>query len=179
VCAAIFMSVQQDYRQSMNDPQIQLAEDGAAMLNAGDVPASVVPRNASGGGSLVNLDTSLAPWVAVYDANGTPLESSGQLDNAPPQPPKGLFDPSTWRSLKTFPQPGGSETRVTWQPRSGVRQALIIVAAKNGMFVVSGRNMRTTEERIIQLGENLLIAWSFTLGCLFVASLIGWRLLKR
>jgi energy-converting hydrogenase Eha subunit F len=175
VCATIYLAVQQNYRQSLNDPQIQIAEDAAARLDAGDVPAAVVPRM----GSLVNLDTSLATWVAVYDASGLPLESSGQLDNAPPQPPKNLFDPSTWRSLKTFPQSGGNETRVTWQPRDGVRQALIIVHAQNGMFVVSGRNMRTTEDRIIQLGENMLLAWAFTLGCLLVASFVGWRLLRR
>ena len=40
----LYAAVQQDYRQSANDPQIAMAEDAANALKGGDVPASVVPR---------------------------------------------------------------------------------------------------------------------------------------
>src|ERR1700676_2198976 len=77
VCALVSLAVQQNFRQSLNDPQIQMAEDAAAQLTAGNTSASVVSP-----GPLVDLRASLAPWVAIYDAQGNPIVASGQLDNA-------------------------------------------------------------------------------------------------
>jgi energy-converting hydrogenase Eha subunit F len=169
-----YLAVQQNYRQNMNDPQIQVAEDGAAKLSAGGVPADLVNRNAQ----LVDIATSLDTWVAVYDQSGMPLEASAQLNNAPPQPPKGLFDTTTWTKLKNFTAPTGKETRVTWQPQNNLRQAIVLVQAPNGYWVVSGRSMRLTEERILQLSKNMFIGWLVTEVALLVASFIGWRLLR-
>ena len=69
LCGLVYVAVQQDYRQSLNDPQIQMAEDAAAPLNAGAAPASLVTR----GTTPINIAASLAPWIAVYDESGTPL----------------------------------------------------------------------------------------------------------
>ena len=178
VFSAMYVSVQQDLRQGSNDPQIAMAEDAATQLEGGAVPASLVPR----GVPLLDIKTTLNPWLAVYDTNALPLESSAQLSGAPPQPPKGLFDESTWVSHKLWKTPAGNETRVTWQPEPDVRQSIVLVHYKSATsegFVVAGRSMRLTEERIIQLGINLLVAWVFTLGSLFGASFIGDWLLRK
>lgn len=156
-----FVAVQQSCRQSANDPQIQTAETAAVSLARDYTPANVVQR----GEALINIATSLTPWITVYDASGTPLESSAVLDGAPPRLPAGLFDTNTWVPHKIWHAPSGLETRVTWQPRSGVRQAVVLVSFKtpNGVgWVAVGRSMRLTEERIINLTILAAIAWSFT-----------------
>jgi hypothetical protein len=88
-----FWGIQQQYRITLNDPQVQLAEDGAAALANGVTPAELV-----GDRPQVDIKTSLAPWIAVYDPSGTPLASTGVLDSAPPEPPRGVFNMSSWRS---------------------------------------------------------------------------------
>ena len=52
-----YLGVQQSYRSGLNDPQVQLAEDGAARLDEGATPASV-----AGTGS-VDIARSLAPFA--------------------------------------------------------------------------------------------------------------------
>ena len=172
-----YWGLQQNYRVTFNDPQIQLAEDGAAALSAGAPPASLVTR----GVAPVDLAASLAPWVAVYDASGTPLESSGALDGAPPRLPAGVFDESTWHLYAeqgiSFPVPF-HETRFSWQPRAGVRQAVVLVHTDNGYFVASGRNMREMEAQEKVLTEGAGMLWGATeLGTLIVILILialGW-----
>src|SRR5207245_10626154 len=40
----VYSAVQQDLRQGGNDPQIQMAEDAAARLNAGAMSGAVIPE---------------------------------------------------------------------------------------------------------------------------------------
>ena len=157
----------------MNDPQIQMAEDGALVLAHGGVPADVVPH-----GATFDAEASLAPWIAVFDQNGTPLESSASVGTAPLQLPKGLFDTSTWLKGKMYTQNGMRETRVTWQPNPETRQAVVLVQTTDGRFVAAGRNMREVEQRIEHEGEIIFAGWLVTLAALLVASFIGWQLLK-
>ena len=172
-----YWGLQQNYRVTFNDPQIQLAEDGAAHLNAGGAPADLVSR----GIAPTDLASSLAPWVVVYDASGTPLESSAVLDGAPPHLPQGVFNESSWRGYAeqgiAFPVPL-HETRFTWQPRAGVRQAVVLVHADNGYFVASGRNMREVESQVQVLTEGAGTLWGATeLGTfiiLFILVSLGW-----
>jgi energy-converting hydrogenase Eha subunit F len=173
-----FWAVQQNYRQGMDDPQIQVAEDGAARLDAGGVPAELVTR----GTEPTDIATSLAPWLVVYDASGTPLESSATLEGTPPHLPQGVFDTKSWK--KTSAEWGialtvpSEETRFTWQPRPGMRQAVVVVHATNGYFVAAGRNMRETEDRTKVLTEGAALIWGATalgtLLLLFILISFGW-----
>lgn len=175
VCGLVAVTVQQNYRQNANDPQIQMAEDGAAKLSAGDVPASLVNRNVP----LEDLQTSLLPWITVYDSSGLPLESSAELNGAPPQLPKGVFDTSNKSAYVDGPVWRDGEDRITWQPQQQVRQAVVLVQTKDGKyFVAAGRSLREVEVRESQLNFLVLAAWAFTLGCLLVASVLGWKLRK-
>src|SRR5260370_409106 len=61
VAALVYGALQQDLRQGANDPQIQMAEDGAAKLNAGATPSAVVPSE------TIELATSLQPYVMVFN----------------------------------------------------------------------------------------------------------------
>lgn len=113
VGGAAYVLVQQVYRTDLDDPQIQIVEDAATRLNAGAVPADIVAH----GTPLVDIRNSLAPWVAVYDAIGHALEASGQLDNASPKLPPGVFDTTQWLAHPNglfYNQSPVFQNRFTW-----------------------------------------------------------------
>ena len=124
----VYVAVQQDLRQSANDPQIQMAEDAAAALDGGASPDAVLP------GRQVELSESLAPYVMVFDKGETLVASSATLDGHTPDFPKSVL-----QNLQ-------GQDRVTWQPQAGVRSAVIVQAWQGG-FVVVGRSLRLVEER--------------------------------
>lgn len=130
----VYLSMQQLLRQSVNDPQIQMAEDAAAALSAGKAMAEVIPAD------QVEISTSLAPFLMVFDDSGKLLVGNALLDGRVPQYPSGVFEYVRQRG----------EDRVTWQPRTGVRQATVVTrfngAAGSG-FVVAGRSLRESENR--------------------------------
>ena len=161
-CLLVFVGLQQVLRQGANDPQIQLAEDTARALDGGAVPATLVA------GSKVDIGTSLAPFIAVYDQSGAVLATDGTLDGSPPRPPIGVLEAARSAGID----------KVTWQPRAGVRIAAVVVPWGGGT-VLAGRSLRIVEERVSQLQVLDLAAW---LGGLIavaaasvVASLIGGR----
>jgi hypothetical protein len=122
---------QQDLRQGADDPQTQMAEDAAARLGAGAPVSAVVPRSTA----VVDIASSLAPFVIVYDRNDRPLAATGVLDGTAPTPPQGVTASAR-----------DHEDHVTWQPRSGVRIAAVLVAY-NGGTVLAGRSLRVAEQR--------------------------------
>ena len=139
-----YLISQQVLRMSANDPQIQLAEDAAQRLAAGENATRVVPERS------VDMANSLASFVIVYDDSGRPLASSAQLDGSVPTLPKGVFD-----FVRT-----NRQERVTWQPRSGVRIASVVNRTSNG-FVVAGRNMREVEIREALVFKLAATGWFF------------------
>jgi hypothetical protein len=78
LCGLVYLAVQQSLRQGANDPQIQMAEDAAAALAASTTPESVLPV------AQVEIFTSLAPFMVIYDDTGGPLTSSGLLHGTIP-----------------------------------------------------------------------------------------------
>ena len=130
-CGLIYVEVQQDLRGGANDPQIQLAEDAAARLDAGATPGSVVDRSVT-----VDPSASLAPFVIVFDSNHAVLTTNATLDGGVPVPPRAMLDAAV----------PGSPSTVTWQPYTGVRIAAVTVAWKGG-FVLAGRSLSRVEQR--------------------------------
>jgi len=165
ICLLVYGAVQQNYRQSLNDPQIQMAQDGAARLADGGIPAELVQR----GVAPVDAAKSLAPWIAVYDASGTPLESSAVLDGRPPTPPQGIFDLAKAQ--------GTNLPHNTWQPEGGVRIALVVVPVTSGpnqgYFVAAGRNMSEVENREGDLTTFVGLAWIVLLVATFATALFA------
>lgn len=169
VCVTVYASIQQNYRQSLNDPQIQMAEDGARFLENDYTPAALVPR----GVAPVDGSMSLAPWIAVYDDKGKALESSAIVDGMPPQPPLGVFDAALTNSGKDTDVAG--QNRVTWQTQSGARIAIVVqhITGENGGFVVAGRNMREVETRERHVSSMIALAWLATLVATLLAAWAG------
>ena len=157
----LYAAVQQNIRQGANDPQIQMAEDTAAKLENGQSVQNVVPSE------KVDIATSLAPYLIIFDANGSPIASSAQLDGQTPTIPSGVFD-----SVRQ-----NGEDRITWQPQTGVRSA-IVVTQFNGStsgFVVAGRSLREVEKREDGLLQILVAGWVVMMLVTFVATAILFR----
>jgi hypothetical protein len=130
-CGLIYVEAQQSTRSGANDPQYQLAEDAAARLDAGAAPASVVDRS-----STVDLASSLAPFITVFDSYHVVVATDATLDAGIPAPPHSVLDAAS----------AGSPSAVTWQPRAGVRIAAVTVAWKGG-FVLAGRSLQRVEQQ--------------------------------
>ncbi len=160
----IYAVAQQDYRQTFDDPQVRVAEDTAARLRAGEKVTVIVPKD------TVDISNSIAPWFAIYSATGTPLAASGLLGKALPQPPVTIFTDLTAQDASST----AAQTRITWQPAEGIRQAIVVVAAGD-RFVVAGRNMREVEERIWHMELLVVLGWLVTLGSTLIAVWLGSR----
>lgn len=161
LCALVYIVVQQSLRQDANDPQIQLAEDGADALNAGQPIESIVPQT-----TPINLARSLAPFVMVFNNSGKVVASSAQLNGQPPSIPFGVLDNA---------QENG-ENRVTWQPADGVRIASVVVPyTANGVtgYVLAGRSLRAVEDRELQAQIYSGIVWIAALVATLVAVALG------
>jgi hypothetical protein len=158
----LYIAVQQAIRSAANDPQIQLAEDAATALDNGGTIQSVVPARE------VDIATSLAPYIIVFNTNGKPVASSAQLNGQVPTIPPGVFD---------FVRQNG-EDKITWQPQPGVRSAIVVVQfhGPTGGFVLAGRSLREVEQR----EDNLLrIDWLGLIGILVVSFLVTLLLSRK
>ncbi len=153
IFATIYIVVQQTIRIGANGPQIQMAEDGAAGLLSGKSVQNVVPAE------TIDMEHSLAPYVIVFDNNRQAVASSAKLDNQIPTPPSGVFD---------YARVHGQD-RLTWQPKNGVRSAIVMVHYDHG-FVLAGRSLREIEKRENQLTSTVFAAWIASLLVIFVAS---------
>jgi len=157
LCGLVYVENQQTLRSGANDPQFQLSQDAAALLDAGAAPASVV-----GTDPAVDIAASLAPFVIVFDKSGAVLAASATLDGGTPVPPKGMLDAA---------RPGGFNA-VTWQPRDGVRIASVTFAWTGGT-VLAGRSLRLVEQRETDAELIAGAAWLASLLALGVASILG------
>ena len=160
LCGLVYGSVQQSLRMGANDPQIQMAEDAANALNAGASLDSLVPT------TRVELSTSLAPFIMVFDDSGNVLASTATLHGSVPVYPSGVLD---------YTRQHG-EDRVTWQPENGVRMATVVVRYDQG-FVLAGRSLREVEIRENNMeeisGVALLFIWAATLFVIILEELVG------
>lgn len=161
----IYLAIQQDIRIGANDPQIQIAEDLAMSLNAGQT------ANISG---KIDVSKSLAPFTIIYNKQGKVVTSNAVLNGNIPIIPSGVLT-GTKKDTMTTNQPG--ENRITWQPQEGVRLATVIVSYNNG-YVVVGRNLREIEIREDQQLTNILFGWIVALVATFSCVYIMQTFLK-
>lgn len=165
VCAVSFGTVQQIYRQSLNDPQVQIAEDAAFAIENGAKPASLFASS-----TKIDIAGSLRPYVVIYDKDLTPIVWTGELNGEVPLPPKGVFEHAKANT------DGYGENRISWQPEEDVRSAIVVVhVLKTDGYVLSGRNMRETEDRIWAIQAIVGIAWILILAATLIATWLGAR----
>jgi hypothetical protein len=148
----IYIATQQSYRSGANDPQIQMATDAVNALEGGAVPQDLVATN------KIDIAQSLAPYLAIYDANHQIVASSATLHGGPLALPSGVFDNAQSNGMNVL----------TWQPEAGVRSAIVVKSYQGG-FVLAGRSLQSVEERETNLEQLLLIGGLATLALTFAA----------
>lgn len=157
VCVLVYAAAQHGLRSSLDDPQLQFAQDAASRLVDG------ISAKAAAAGAPVDVAASLAPWVMVYDAGGKPIAGAAKFQGAAPSFPKEFFELAAREG----------ENRATWQPRHDVRVAAVVEywrSKKASGFVVTGRNMREVEARIDSLRTQVAFGWVLALAATFVAT---------
>ncbi len=155
LCGLIYVTVQQNFRTSANDPQIQLSEDLASRLESGKELSKVVPSE------TIDISKSLAPFIIVYNRAGQPVVSTAELDGKTPSLPNGVLD---------YAKKHG-QNRLTWQPKEGVRSATVITKYNTG-YVLVGRSLREVENRENQMVKHIEFIWLVTLAISFLAIFI-------
>jgi hypothetical protein len=146
----VYGAVQQDLRQTANDPQVQIAEDTARALSNNQSPNSVLLS------PPIDMGKSLAPFMIIYSQDKHVLASSGELDGGTPKLPDGVLEHAA----------EVGEARQTWQPKEGVRLATVIKRYDSGQpgFVLVGRSLREVERRYDQLLAMVGLTWLIALG---------------
>lgn len=151
--AVIYVTVQQTYRSNANDPQLQVAGDMTNRLAEGKSIDHFME------GDTVDVSKSLSMFKVLYDSNKIAVRSTGLLDGKLPQLPKGVFDFARRNMENVF----------TWQPRSGVRVAMVLKAV-NGAgagFIGVGRSLIEVEKRESNLVTMVITAWIICLAVIF------------
>lgn len=76
-------------------------------------------------------------------------------------------DPSYPASVLDYVGQNG-ESRVTWQPASGLRYASVAIKYDNG-YIVAARSLSETERLIDTIGKLVLAAWlAFVIICIYI-----------
>jgi hypothetical protein len=165
LCGIIYITVQQTYRSNANDPQNQMAEDAVTSLRTGADPKTIVSSG------TMEISQSLKPYLIVYDDQGNPLASDGFLNGKIPTLPNGVLD---------YTRSHGGNA-ITWQPRSGVRSALVILPflGTTKGCVVAGRSLRMVEERESMLVSHIGIGWVVSMVLLLILAVLIQVTLKR
>lgn len=154
LCGLVYLAVQQNYRSSANDPQLQMALDARDALTRGATPTQLVPQH------TVDMAQSLSPYLIIYDTTGRAVASSVTLNGQTPTPPPGVFDST--RSLAI--------NKLTWMPQPGMRSAIVVVHYDGG-YVLAGRSLTAVEQREDDLLQITIAACAATLFFTFVAVL--------
>jgi hypothetical protein len=155
-----YVVAQQAYRQNANDPQVALATEAARVLSGGAEMESILPS-----GAPVAIESSLSPYVIIYDRTGTPVSGSGSLHGGAPVLPLGVLSAAQEKG----------QNRLTWQPEEGIRQAIVVVpyqSATSGGYVMAGRSLTEAESREADLTLMALVALAAALGVSLVAVLV-------
>lgn len=159
LCGLVYASCQHILRIEANDPQIQLSEDTASSIAAGITSPDITFI------TPIDISKSLAPFLIVYDDTGRVLQSSGILDGVTPSVPPGVL---------AYSKEHG-QNRLTWQPRPGIRVAIVVTHINGGKggYVLAGRSLWEVERREDQLLFFTTCAWAASLSVISIRYLLS------
>jgi hypothetical protein len=154
ILLAMYATVQQVHRTAANDPQLQLARDISARINTNNI-SHLLPDD------TIDISQSLTTFVALYNSNGEPVGSTGMLDGKLPEIPKGVFEYAK----------ANKENDITWQPRPGVRMALVVESVPSSSqisYVAVGRSLQEVQVRESNLANMIMTVWIASMAVIVV-----------
>lgn len=145
-------------------------------IGADDVPRAVaamsVDRLAAGasppavaGGPPVELTSSAAPFVIVFDGHHQLLASDATVSGRPPALPAGVLDAAV----------SNGSNHVTWQPAHDVREAVFATPWRSSTadgVLVAGVGLGPTEDRAARVQGLAACAWAAGLAGLVTLFLL-------
>jgi hypothetical protein len=144
--AGVYAIGQHAGRVGADDVPRAIAARAAERLSDGVAPAQVV------GASPVDLAAELTPFVIVYDQAHHVLASGATIGAEPPPLPSGVLDAAA----------STGENHVSWQPRPGVREAVVALPWGDGRssgVVVAGASLQPSESRSHTLLGVAALGW--------------------
>jgi len=159
-----YVVAQQSERLGADDTGWRLASQVAAELGADSGPGADGHSDTLATLPRVDLATSFAPFVVVFDATDAPVAGNGYLDGALATVPNGVIDTA---------RVSGSN-HVTWQPAEGLRFATVELKVGDSV-VLAGQSLVPSETRTDSLALVLLTAWLGLLGVAGIGVLVASR----
>ena len=139
ICILVYIVAQQSIRLGANELPMQFAIDTSVKLQEGLSAKDAIPVN------KVDILKSLNAFVMVYDKDKNLIATSAMSGN------KNLSYP---KSVLNYVEQKG-ESRVTWQPESGLRFATVAIKYKGG-YIVASRSLSEAERLIDIIGKLVL-----------------------
>lgn len=141
-------------RAQANDLAVALAGDAAGALAAGAAPSEAVRV----GLPATDIYASPRPWVAVFDGSGGLIASTAtDLSDFP---------------VSTLNLGAGTMPNFTWQPRPGIREA-VVVRRSGGDWVVAGQSLAQPERHKDEANLFAATGWIAALGAAAMGALLG------
>lgn len=149
-----YVNEQQNIRLGANEPQEWMAHDIASKIGSGTSPLTAVT------GAPVSVMSENAPYIIVYNAEGSTTVATGVFEGKVSTLPRGVLD---------YAREHGTH-RLSWEPHPGVRHAIVIVPIQGGTlgYVLSGRSLYYAELQETLLRERTIYGW----GLLLVGSVL-------
>lgn len=150
LCLCGYTVFQQNMRHRANFPQQAIVQQTVTSLESGADVSDQIPQG------NVNLQSSLSPFVIVYNNAGVAVRSNASVNGHTPSLPKGVLD---------YTRTNGID-KLTWQPRQGIRIAAVIehFNGNGGGFVLGGRSLRIVEDHETALLRIVEWTWAVLLG---------------
>jgi hypothetical protein len=140
-------------RNGADRQPLRLAAASVGQLASGSPPGSVLPP-------AINMASSPAPFVIVFDAQHHVLASSGHLNGHTPGLPAGVL---AWVAAH-------SQDRITWQPGPGLREAAVIepYGGLHPGFVLAAQSLQGTSSQQRSLTWSIAYIWLAALAMSFL-----------
>jgi hypothetical protein len=140
----IYCSAHTVFRQQANDPQIEVTEQVAGIVRQG-IPLNAIISNAE----QIDLASSKALFVMIFDKERTLVGSSAQLNGAAPSVPSEVFDQANEKG----------EYRFDFEPTENLKFAGVMKKIDDSAYVLAGRSLSEMEVRVATLKQPLWIGW--------------------
>ncbi len=141
---SICYSARTVFRQQANDPQIEVTEQVAGIVRQG-VPIDAIVSSAE----QIDLNSSKALFVMIFDNERSLAGSSAQLNGEAPSVPSEVFDKTNEMG----------EYRFDFEPSENLKFAGVMKKIDDSAYVLAGRSLSEMETRAAALEQPLWIGW--------------------
>ena len=161
----VYVNDQQNIRLGANEPQEWMAHDTAIKIASGTPPLQAVM------GAPVSVLSEDAPYLIVYNPEGSTTAATGLFDGKVSVLPRGVLE---------YARDHGTNRR-TWEPEKGIRHAIVIVPIQGGKlgYVLSGRSLSYAEQQEVLLSDRTIYGWLLSLVVSMLLSLFGTLFIRR